>query len=453
MCLFKPMPGEYRRVVDHVRKMRPGITNQEISKLPWRYFRRMMRFICPSPFIIMTQLRDMCEVFSKMIDPKTKKYFLVPDWRSKLQKSLRYVATGMLSDKQGLSYYQKTKTLWTGFQCYRNLRSSSPLEGYHVWIRRLVEHCYTAGIEWLDTIMNAFDFRWILRAGRVAGLYDSSVQHFDMKLRDMINSTRAATPGLDSLEDSTLHRSVRDEPARIHHGSFFAQQEEEAQSASAVANLEEADDGAAGVNVHVDVRKLHLNPTLEDTAALLESPAVANGDHASLVDLARSRGLMWAEKDVERFLLVVTQKEALLQQLAKFHYPELYSQLRAPMKASAAQQASHDASKSGEALQPKLPASEVMVSAPVMESAPEAVQMGTSAAGGPGANRHGPGRPKQAEAKIGRAKQDEKNRKERERLARKRKEEAAGGRGRSTGRGRGRGAKRAKGKGGRGQMS
>ena len=102
MCVFKPMPGEYRRVVDHVRKMRPGITNQEISKLPWRYFRRMMRFICPSPFIIMTQLRDMCEVFSKMIDPKTKKYFLVPDWPSKLQKSLRYVATGMLSDKQGL---------------------------------------------------------------------------------------------------------------------------------------------------------------------------------------------------------------------------------------------------------------------------------------------------------------------------------------------------------------
>ena len=49
MCLFKPMPGEYRRVVDHVRKMRPGITNQENFEASLAVFSTDDAFYLPKP--------------------------------------------------------------------------------------------------------------------------------------------------------------------------------------------------------------------------------------------------------------------------------------------------------------------------------------------------------------------------------------------------------------------
>ena len=52
MCLFKPMVGEYGRVVAHLRVQYPGITAKAIAAVPWRYFRRLMRQVCPAPLLI-----------------------------------------------------------------------------------------------------------------------------------------------------------------------------------------------------------------------------------------------------------------------------------------------------------------------------------------------------------------------------------------------------------------
>jgi hypothetical protein len=81
MCVFKPMPGEYARVVQHMLYVQPTLTMEVIARRPWQYFRKRMRMICPDPMVIMTQLVGACIIFSHMVDPVTDHSFLAPDWR------------------------------------------------------------------------------------------------------------------------------------------------------------------------------------------------------------------------------------------------------------------------------------------------------------------------------------------------------------------------------------
>ena len=80
MCVFKPMPGEYARVVHHMKYVEPELTMEVIARRPWWYFRKRMRMICPDPMVIMTQLVGACIIFSHMVDPVTDHSFLAPDW-------------------------------------------------------------------------------------------------------------------------------------------------------------------------------------------------------------------------------------------------------------------------------------------------------------------------------------------------------------------------------------
>ena len=124
--------------------------------------------------------------------------------------------------------YIATRVLSTGFQLYRCLRSSSALEGYQKWLRMLVEASNHAGPEWLDAVMNMFDFRWNVRAARAVGLLDNEIHHCDMQVRDaMANALtrlpfkeprrlpnhqpvvdRVAKVALDGLSGATGHDSL-----------------------------------------------------------------------------------------------------------------------------------------------------------------------------------------------------------------------------------------------------
>jgi len=74
-------------------------------------------------------------------------------------------------------------------------------------VRRLIEYAYHAGPEWIDAIMALFDFRWCIKAGRVVGLYDDTVKHYDMQLRDALAAALRALP-FKEIRVLPKHREV-----------------------------------------------------------------------------------------------------------------------------------------------------------------------------------------------------------------------------------------------------
>ena len=300
MCLFKPMRGEYMRVVRHLRSTYSGITPKEISAKPWRYFRRMMRQVCPPPLVIMRGIKDVCEVYSHMTDPDTKRRFLNPDWRTVLKKQLKYVAQGLLSDNPALPLYWEIGKMASGFVVYRCLRTSSALEGYHAHLVRLVLHAYGAGQDWMDAIMNLFDFRWCVLAGRKAGLYDDAVRHFELELRDALQSALEALP-FDVKRQLPKHRSVRAGVPRLRHGSYFSRKalQDNGEAAAAAASV----DAPAGPTL--PRRTWHTQATSADVAALLGSHNPT--DAAALVEIALQRGLYWDVEEAQKFIARIAQ--------------------------------------------------------------------------------------------------------------------------------------------------
>ena len=293
MCLFKPMKGEYNRVLEHVRYQYPGITAAKIAAIPWRYFRRMMRMVCPSPLIIMRELRDTFEVFALMVDPETKRFFFSPGWRSVLQKQLKYVARGLLSDNPFLSSYIKCGTMLSGFELSRSLRTSSHLEGYHVHLRRLVEYAYASGELWLESIINSFDFRWCVAAARRFNMCDPDVKHFNLQLRDVLQNALLALP----FKEPRLlpsHRVVLDRAPIMHHGGFFSREalrieaadddddavDDEAGAAAAVAAVA----AAAPAPAPQQVRRWRLKPSDDEATELIK---LLKSGESELVIVAR----------------------------------------------------------------------------------------------------------------------------------------------------------------------
>jgi hypothetical protein len=226
---------------------------------------------------------------------------------------------------------------------YRCLRNSSALEGYHYYLRWLCDDSFkSCGEDWLWTIIRAFDFRWSVRAGRVGGLYDPAVKHFDMRLRDALNGALRGLIGAKTLSETTLHIDVVDREPKIRHGLHFAREVRRQQSLvqeAEVLELAEQDGGSA--SGALDLSRLHMHPTATDAEALLNSPAALDMDGPAIAKVALALGLVWTSERAETFLKATAQKEKLYLQLAKQNYLEFFqSQLHAPVLASMQQRAS-----------------------------------------------------------------------------------------------------------------
>jgi hypothetical protein len=178
MAALKPMAGEYAAAVKHLEHRVPRLRDEsnrwKLSRVPWKYFRRRMRYVCPDPLTIMSGLQCCMTFWSNCTCPASQGNFLAPMWRKDLHALQLVVASGVLSDKPGMSMYLKIGEYKGSRLCrWRCLRGDNALEGYHVHLRRLVEHMYTTASEaWLDCVMNLFDHRWSVQAARTAGLFD-----------------------------------------------------------------------------------------------------------------------------------------------------------------------------------------------------------------------------------------------------------------------------------------
>lgn len=108
----------------------------------FRYFRRKGRTSCPPPEVLVRELYDIYRCFEQMDDPERPGCkFFNGDHLTIFKKQMRYVQRGLLSDPPGRVMYVHIKTLTTGFEVYRCMRSTSLLEGYHLHLRRIIDMC------------------------------------------------------------------------------------------------------------------------------------------------------------------------------------------------------------------------------------------------------------------------------------------------------------------------
>lgn len=226
-AILVPLEGEKQRVVDDLKKR--GFDDEQIRRVKRKYYRRRMRNTIPDPETLCRNIVQVMLFFEGLpADPtpgiSDPGRFLARDWRAQLEKELKYVRKGLLSDDPKLAYYYPTHKTVTGFQMYNSLRPSSRLEGYHLHLRE----CFSAtalssGMDVMDATLNTFDFEWCIKAGRTAGVFPD-YGHFNLALMDAVHDV-LGDPMLQA-QDRVLpdHRRTRNmsNPGPIQYGNYYA---------------------------------------------------------------------------------------------------------------------------------------------------------------------------------------------------------------------------------------
>ena len=184
-ALYKIREGELERLNAHLR--RRGMAEDQIKKIPRRYVRRMVRRFIPEPDVLERDLTKVYDFFKGLKDAETGQAFFRAGHKKRFDNEMRYVRKGYLSDHPDVELYVPKKKLATGFVVYRCLRTSSPLEGYHLHLRETRKaSSLKAGPRWHDVVMNEFDFRWIIRALKQRGALPHRFRHYDVFLEDKL---------------------------------------------------------------------------------------------------------------------------------------------------------------------------------------------------------------------------------------------------------------------------
>lgn len=186
-AIYKMLHGEADRVRIHMRLL--GMDEDAIRRTRRRYWRRMARYTCPDPATIIRGLYDVYAFFREMEDPARPGHGFFVDSAEKIfLKEIAYVQKGYLSDVPNLNYYfirhvcQRTQFIF-----FRNIRSSSALEGYHTHLRAAQHPCAKGAgprIEMARTLL--FDFAWNVRAA-VHANHQPDAGHFHLWLIDALH--------------------------------------------------------------------------------------------------------------------------------------------------------------------------------------------------------------------------------------------------------------------------
>jgi hypothetical protein len=97
----------------------------------------LSRYFIPAPVILCERLQAVYDFFKDLNDPIHNRPFFIAEHARRFKVQMAYVAKGYLSDPPDVPMYVRSKTLRTGLVIYRCLRTSSPLEGYHLHLRQV----------------------------------------------------------------------------------------------------------------------------------------------------------------------------------------------------------------------------------------------------------------------------------------------------------------------------
>ena len=117
------------------------MTVEQIKSLPPQWWRTRVRRYIQSPEKIIPRLTDWYFFKDKDIpDPKVPgRSFFALNHKDVFEKEMTYVQKGYLSDKPGIDYYLELPMRPGQPQMWRSCRTTSPLEGFHLHLRRLTD--------------------------------------------------------------------------------------------------------------------------------------------------------------------------------------------------------------------------------------------------------------------------------------------------------------------------
>jgi len=144
---------------------------------------------------LIKDLYNVYRCFEQLDDPdRPGCKFFNGDHLAIFKKQIRYVQLGLLSDPPERVMYVYVKTLTTGFEVYRCLRSTSLLEGYHLHLRRIIDMCARhASLRYKMAMINWFDFRYSIKGLIYSGVLPS-IGHYYLWLRDLLCDMIHDTP-------------------------------------------------------------------------------------------------------------------------------------------------------------------------------------------------------------------------------------------------------------------
>ncbi|KAG5186586.1 hypothetical protein JKP88DRAFT_309481, partial [Tribonema minus] len=222
-ALFQLLPGERERVAAHLRTLDPTMTDERLKRVPRAYWRRYCRYTIPPPTVLYHRVQAVYTFFSMLNDPAapTQRPFFTSKHAKIFDNSMGYIKQGLLSDPPHMDMYARVRTLQTGLVVYRSLRSTSPLEGYHLHLRQaLVAGAVASGPRWLESVTNTFDFRWCVKALLRAGALPAWVKHYDLELYDVIFDVVKTLYG-DGHQVLRGHQRTQQQPVVVRHGMHF----------------------------------------------------------------------------------------------------------------------------------------------------------------------------------------------------------------------------------------
>jgi hypothetical protein len=207
--------------------------------------------------------------------------------------------------------------------------------------------------------MNAFDFRWCVKALKRIGMLPVWVRHYDLHLYDHIYDLSAAIYG-DGNAVLPGHQRLQTQPIILRHGMHYALQHQAALTTTAAAAVltttaaaaaGECGSGAsrgsgimqtsAGISSESDSRwlasqlgismPLRGRRTATDVMTLLRTRSDGTAlldDAASLAAYAMANGILLFANTASKFARTVTLDAAAWQELQKRHHASLQQQLR-----------------------------------------------------------------------------------------------------------------------------
>ena len=351
-AMFEVREGERERVKKHLRilyKQKTKGTPAEIAadkervdglikRVRRSYWRSHCRYTIPEPQRLARRLLLVYEFFKELDDPETQQPFFAPNHKSVVKKELEYVAAGHLSDHPTFELYVIRRVYKTGYVQYRCLRSSSALEGYHQHLEHSISVCAKgASLRYTDLVMNEFNWRWIVRALRVARLLPQSLQHYHLALVDAVydlgeklfgaGGGRRVVPGWrrSKLMAPPTYPLVRQ---GIYYGMQCQKRDGAAGEAAATSSAAARQTEAVWLGEQLGAASpLRVRRTAEDIDVLMDG-AVDLTDAQGLSDRAFDHGLHLPSARAEKLGEEVLADERARSLLEDSGYAELQQKIR-----------------------------------------------------------------------------------------------------------------------------
>ena len=181
-----------------------GMTEDEIARLPKKYFLTRCRRAIPRPEILVHRMQLVYDMFEdkKMANGASvfkkggKKGYFQQSMEAEHASIMFHAAHGCISDPPDLNMYLEIGRRGDGSPIYRCVRGTSQLEGFHHHLADVV-HGWVCSPELMDAAVMEFVHRWNIDA-RIRANGERDFGFYDLEIMDYLVTNEMAVFGKTS---------------------------------------------------------------------------------------------------------------------------------------------------------------------------------------------------------------------------------------------------------------